>query len=122
MTSLVTNVVRGSNARRLMLLVHGYGADERDLGGLLQYLDPEGEYCVVLPRGPEAVPGTPGFAWYSWNPTGEFDPAAFTSSLDALDDLLDGLSRGRGEPLPPLEPGRPGRPGELATGVGERQS
>jgi thioredoxin 1 len=89
MTSLVTNVVRGSSAERLMLLVHGYGADERDLGGLLSYLDPEGKYCVVLPRGPEAAPGTPGFAWYSWSPQGEYDPAAFTKSLDALDDLLD---------------------------------
>jgi thioredoxin 1 len=89
MTSLVTNVVRGSDAERLMLLVHGYGADERDLGGLLSYLDPEGKLAVVLPRGPEAAPGTPGFAWYSWSPQGDFDPAAFTASLDALDDLLD---------------------------------
>jgi thioredoxin 1 len=89
MTSLVTNVVRGDSANRLLLLVHGYGADERDLGGLLPYLDPEGRFCVVLPRGPEAAPGTPGFAWYSWSPQGEFDPEAFASSLDALDDLLD---------------------------------
>jgi thioredoxin 1 len=89
MTSLVTNVVRGDNADRLLLLVHGYGADERDLGGLLPYLDPDGRFCVVLPRGPEAVPGTPGFAWYSWSPQGEFDPEAFATSLDALDDLLD---------------------------------
>ena len=89
MTSLVTNVVRGSEASRLMLLVHGYGADERDLGGLLPYLDPEGRFAVVLPRGPEAAAGTPGFAWYSWSPQGDFDPEAFTTSLDALDDLLD---------------------------------
>ena len=89
MTSLVTNVVRGDNADRLLLLVHGYGADERDLGGLLPYLDPDGRFCVVLPRGPEAAAGTPGFAWYSWSPQGEFDPEAFASSLDALDDLLD---------------------------------
>jgi thioredoxin len=86
---LVTNVVTGSNADRLLLLLHGYGADERDLGGLLPYLDPEGKLAVVMPRGPEAAPGTPGFAWYSWSPQGDFDPSAFTSSLDALDDLLD---------------------------------
>jgi thioredoxin 1 len=89
MTSLITNVVRGSAAERLMLLVHGYGADERDLGGLLPYLDPDGKLAVVLPRGPESAPGTPGFAWYSWSPQGDYDPAAFTASLDALDDLLD---------------------------------
>jgi thioredoxin 1 len=89
MTSLVTNVVRGNDANRLLLLVHGYGADERDLGGLLPYLDPDGHFCAVMPRGPESAPGTPGFAWYSWSPQGEFDPEAFTASLDALDDLLD---------------------------------
>ena len=49
---LVTNVVSGSNADRLLLLLHGYGADERDLGGLLGYLDPEGKFATVLPRGP----------------------------------------------------------------------
>ena len=89
MTSLVTNMVRGDAAERLLLLVHGYGADERDLGGLLPHLDPEGRFCAVMPRGPEAAAGTPGFAWYSWSPQGEFDPIAFKTSLDALDDLLD---------------------------------
>ena len=59
---LVTNVVRGSESDRLLLLLHGYGADERDLGGLLGYLDPEGRFATVLPRGPVAAP--PGFSWY----------------------------------------------------------
>ena len=59
---LVTNVVTGSNADRLLLLLHGYGADERDLGGLLGYLDPNGSFAAVLPRGPVAAP--PGFSWF----------------------------------------------------------
>ena len=59
---LVTNVVHGSESDRLLLLLHGYGADERDLGGLLTYLDPEGHFATVLPRGPVAAP--PGFSWY----------------------------------------------------------
>jgi nucleoside-diphosphate-sugar epimerase len=42
------------------------------------------------------------------------------TSLEALDDLVDGLSRDEGLPLPPLDP-RPARARELATGVGERQ-
>ena len=49
---LVTNVVQGSASDRLLLLLHGYGADERDLGGLLSYLDPQGHFATVLPRGP----------------------------------------------------------------------
>ncbi len=85
---LVTNVVTGSNADRLLLLLHGYGADERDLGGLLGYLDPDGRFAVVLPRGPIAAP--PGFSWFDF---GSDDPneaaAGFAEALAAVDDLLD---------------------------------
>jgi thioredoxin 1 len=94
--ALVTNVVSGSDARRLLLLVHGYGADERDLGGLLPYLDPDGHFAAVLPRGPLAAPGTPGFMWYDFgDPKGE----GYEAALAALDELVDeqcaalGLSR-----------------------------
>ena len=86
---LITNVVRGSSADRLLLLVHGFGADERDLGGLLPYLDPDGRFVTVLPRGPIGLPGMPGFAWYDFGlPPAERD-AAFADSLGQLDDLLD---------------------------------
>jgi thioredoxin 1 len=85
--SLIHNVIRGSNAERLLLLAHGFGADERDLGGLLPYLDPDGRFVTVLPRGPVAAP--PGFAWYDFGlPEGEV-VAAFTSAVDQLDDVLD---------------------------------
>ena len=60
--TLVTNVIRGSAADRLLLLAHGYGADERVLGALVPYLDPDGRFAVVLPRGPFEVPGTPGYS------------------------------------------------------------
>jgi thioredoxin len=87
--SLITNVVRGGNSDRLLLLAHGFGADERDLGGLLPYLDPDGRFVTVLPRGPVALPGMPGFAWYDFGrPEGEV-AAAFVSGVDQLDDLLD---------------------------------
>jgi thioredoxin 1 len=85
--ALITNVIAGSGATRLFLLVHGYGADERDLGGLMPYLDPNGTFAVVLPRGPIAVPGTPGFAWYDFG--GPDVAAGFAHALGELDDLLD---------------------------------
>jgi thioredoxin 1 len=88
MSDLVVNVVKGSDAARLLLLVHGYGADERDLGGLLPYLDPDGRFAAVLPRGPIAAPGTPGFSWFPLSAEG-FDPGAFAAALDALDALVD---------------------------------
>jgi thioredoxin 1 len=82
---LVLNTISGSDASRLMLMLHGYGADERDLGALLPYLDPEGTFAVVLPRAPLPVPGTPGYAWYDFG-----DPAAGSAgALEVLDALVD---------------------------------
>jgi UDP-glucose 4-epimerase len=45
------------------------------------------------------------------------------SSLDALEDLLQGMRHAEGAPTPPLEPtaGGPMRAREVATGVGQRQ-
>ena len=87
--TLIHNIVGTPQASRVLLLVHGYGADERDLGGLLPYLDPEGRFLTVLPRGPVAAP--PGFAWYDLAAVGggAGADAGFLEALDALDDLLD---------------------------------
>ena len=85
---LVTNVVQGANSERLLLLLHGYGADERDLGGLLPYLDPEGRFVTVLPRGPIAAP--PGFSWFDlMSQDAQVAQQGFVDALDAIDDLLD---------------------------------
>lgn len=83
---LTTHVVRGANAERLLLLVHGLGADERDLAGLLPYLDPDGRFVAVLPRGPYSAP--PGYAWFHFG-TPELTLGTMRSSLDALDETLD---------------------------------
>jgi thioredoxin len=85
---LVTNVVKQSlSPQRAVLLLHGYGADERDLAALAPYLDPEGRLLIVCPRGPLPVPGA-GFSWYDM---GASDAAAagIPGVIDALDDLLD---------------------------------
>ena len=84
--ALVTNVIRGSNATRLLLLVHGFGADEQDLGGLLPYLDPDGTFATVLPRGPLSVPGSAGYAWYDFGGDIEAGEQAAADELDALVD------------------------------------
>ncbi len=85
--SLVTNVIRGSGADRLLLLLHGYGADERDLGGILPYLDPEGHFVTVMPRGPLSAP--PGFAWFDVQSDPETALAGATAVREELDDLVD---------------------------------
>lgn len=86
--TLVTNTVKGSASQRLLLLVHGYAADEQDLGGLLPYLDPDGVFAAVMPRAPMPAPGTPGYMWYDM--VGGDDVAGqFATALDELDALVD---------------------------------
>jgi thioredoxin 1 len=87
--ALVMNVIKGSSAQRLLLLVHGYGADEQDLGGLLPYLDPEGSFAAVMPRAPITAPGTPGYMWYEMSGGSGEVTEQFLAALDALDAIVD---------------------------------
>jgi thioredoxin 1 len=84
---VISNIVQGSESNRLALLIHGYGADERDLGGLLSYLDPQGALAVVLPRGNFPVPGSAGYAWYGMF-EGDSAEGSYAEALAELDDLL----------------------------------
>jgi phospholipase/carboxylesterase len=85
--SLVTNVVRGrQEPDRLLLLVHGKGADEHDLEALVPLLDPEGRFLTVLPRAP--IPFMGGWQWYETDGIPRGGPELL-SSVDLLDDLLD---------------------------------
>jgi thioredoxin 1 len=83
---LTTKVVRGDNAERLLLLMHGIGSNEHDLAGLAPIIDPDGHFVTVCPRGPYGY--GPGFAWFKIE-----DPAlagpTIISSLDAIDDVID---------------------------------
>jgi thioredoxin 1 len=86
--ALLANVIRGSDATRLLVLLHGYGADEQDLGGLLPYLDPDGRLAAVMPRGPFDAPGAPGYAWFPITAEG-VDATAFSEAVDLVDAFVD---------------------------------
>ena len=51
-------------AEGLLVLHHGRGADEHDLLGLADVLDPERRLHVVTPRAPLTLAGWPGYHWY----------------------------------------------------------
>ena len=74
----------------LLVLLHGRGADERDLFPLLDELDPQRRLLGVTPRGPLALP--PGGAhWYAFQEVGYPDSATFFETYAALTEWLDGL-------------------------------
>ena len=120
--NLVHNVVGPPDAKRVLLLAHGYGADERDLGGLVPYLDPEGRFLVVLPRGPVAAP--PGFAWYDLAAIagGPTTDATFLDSLHELDALLDEVCEEHGKDRAEAIVGGFSQGGGLAVALGLRRS
>jgi phospholipase/carboxylesterase len=68
----------------LLILHHGRGADEHDLLGLADLLDPQRRLHVVTPRAPLTVPGWPGHHWYLVPRVGYPDPATFREAYEQL--------------------------------------
>jgi len=113
-----------------LVLLHGRGADELDLQGLLEALDPARELVGVTPRAPLSLP--PGGAhWYVVHRVGYPDPVTFLPTWKTLSAWVDALPEITGVPLAhtviggfsqgavmsyalALAPGRPAPAGVLA--------
>jgi phospholipase/carboxylesterase len=73
-----------------LVLLHGRGADEHDLHGLLDLLDPERRYVGATPRAPLSLP--PGGAhWYALGGLGTPDRETFDGSFRLGGEWLDGF-------------------------------
>jgi phospholipase/carboxylesterase len=68
----------------LLVLHHGRGANELDLLGLADVLDPEQRLHVVTPRAPLTLPGFPGHHWYVVPRVGYPDPETFQAAYADL--------------------------------------
>jgi phospholipase/carboxylesterase len=80
-----------------LVLLHGRGADERDLFPLLDMLDPERRLLGATARGPLSLP--PGGAhWYVVRRVGYPDPETFNSTLPVLSSWLSELLAEHGIP------------------------
>ena len=75
----------------LLVLHHGRGADELDLLGLADVLDPARRLHVVSPRAPLQPEGSSGYHWYLVPRVGYPDPATFHAAYAALAELHDEL-------------------------------
>ncbi len=81
-----------------LVLFHGRGADENDLFGLFDALDPERRLVGVTPRGPLSLP--PGGAhWYAVPRVGYPDTATFAETYALGSAWLDALPSETGVPL-----------------------
>jgi phospholipase/carboxylesterase len=75
----------------LLILHHGRGADEHDLLGLGDVLDPQRRLHVVTPRAPLIMPGWPGNHWYVVPRVGYPDPDTFRRAYVELAAFHDEL-------------------------------
>jgi phospholipase/carboxylesterase len=75
----------------LLVLHHGRGADEHDLLGLADVLDPRQRLHVVSPRAPLTLPGSRGYHWYAVPRVGYPDHDTFHAAYAALASLHDEL-------------------------------
>jgi phospholipase/carboxylesterase len=78
-------------AEGLLVLHHGRGADEHDLLGLGDVLDPQGRLHLATPRAPLTIPGWPGHHWYVVPRVGYPDPDTFHAAYRELAALHDEL-------------------------------
>ena len=75
----------------LLVLHHGRGADEHDLLGFGDVLDPDRRLHVVTPRAPLTLPGWPGYHWYVVPRVGYPDRDTFDSAYAKLAAFHDEL-------------------------------
>jgi phospholipase/carboxylesterase len=71
-----------------LILLHGRGADEHDLFGLLDLLDPKRRLAAYTAGGPLALPPG-GRHWYVVPRVGYPDPDTFFGSLERLEAFVD---------------------------------
>jgi phospholipase/carboxylesterase len=79
-----------------LVLNHGRGADENDLFGLLDELDPERRLVGVTTGAPLTNVPPGGRHWYLVPRVGYPDPETFAASYAALTGFLDGFLAERG--------------------------
>lgn len=80
-----------------LVLLHGRGADERDLGPVLDVLDPQRRLVGVTPGGPlRLAPG--GRHWYAVTRVGYPDHDTFQAAHGELTGFLDDWLAGRDIP------------------------
>lgn len=80
-----------ADATGLLVLHHGRGADEYDLLGLADALDPARRLHVVTPRAPLQLDGSPGYHWYVVPRVGYPDHSTFHESYRRLAAFHDRL-------------------------------
>ncbi len=75
-------------ADRLLVLLHGYSAEQHHLAAYVPLVDPDERFSAVCPRALHDLSDGDGASWWTRTPTGP-DPDSMRAALDAVEALID---------------------------------
>ena len=79
---------KSGQAKKLVILFHGYGSNGADLAGLAQHWAPHfPDVAWASPDAPESVPGAPG--GYQWFPISNLDPQRIETGASAAWPIVE---------------------------------
>jgi predicted esterase len=86
--TLVTYRIDREGADRLLVLLHGWSAEQHHLASYVPLVDPDERFTAVSPRGLHDLEEGDGASWYDRSEAGP-DPASFRRALDAVEELIE---------------------------------
>lgn len=85
--SLTTYRIERDGAERLLILLHGWSAEQHHLAAYVPLVDPDERFTAACPRAPHDLPEGDGASWYDRTDSGPA-PASFLAAVDALDTFV----------------------------------
>ncbi|WP_420452985.1 alpha/beta hydrolase [Ilumatobacter sp.] len=73
-------------AERLLVLLHGWSAEQHHLAAYVPLVDPDERFTAVCPRAPHDLPDGDGASWY--DRSSEADSTSYRTSLDGVAELV----------------------------------
>jgi predicted esterase len=85
---LTTYRIDRDGAGRLLVLLHGYSAEQHHLAAYVPLVDPGERFTAVAPRGLDDLPEGDGASWYDRSASG-VDAGSFRRAVDAVQSLVE---------------------------------
>jgi phospholipase/carboxylesterase len=84
---LTTYPMIRDGAERLLVLLHGWSAEQHHLAAYVPLVDPDGRFTAICPRAPHDLAENDGASWYDRTENGPVADS-FVAALDTLDGYV----------------------------------
>lgn len=93
--SLTTYRLEREGADRLLILLHGWSAEQHHLAAYVPLVDPDERFTAACPRAPHDLPEGDGASWYERTENGP-EPTSFHAAVGMLDGFVNAEMRRAG--------------------------